>query len=142
MLNQRQCCQNLFFYPSTPHSQEGIMIFSVPGWQSSTHPKPEPLQSLPQLPSCHLHRDTNMSSHVPCASHVQVGHREGQRARLSPRCPCTQVPHPAEVTLNTTCSSQSTSHSAQPGIFAYLNHSCSTTMWNVQALHPRDASWN
>lgn len=131
--------------PTFLHSQEDITIFSslaAPGWQSSTQPKTEPLQSLhaPQLLSCRLHRDGNMHSHIPHASRVQVGHREGQRAMPSPKCLCTQVPHPAEVTLRTTYFSQSSPLSAQPGIFAYPNHSCSTVTWNVQALHPQNAS--
>lgn len=52
MLNQRQCCQNLLFSSSTPHSQEDITTFSVHStvchsWvaitnspQSRTTPKP------------------------------------------------------------------------------------------------------
>lgn len=137
MLSQRQCCQNLLLKKISQYSQS-TQLFATLGWQSPTHPKPEPLQSLHviQLPSFHLHRDAKMRSHVPAVSKWDTGKDRG--AALSPRC--TQVPHPAEVTLRTTCSSQSSPHSAQPGIFAYPNHSFSTMTWNVQALRPRDAN--
>lgn len=66
---------------------QSTQLFATLGWQSPTHPKPEPLQSLhvTQLPSFHLHRGANMRSHVSRASRVQVGHREGQRSRTQPQ---------------------------------------------------------